>query len=129
MYIRTLMNADFPIKYAVQLKFNRIMGFIWVYLRSSAVNLCESQGPFFLAFISRRPALHYPYGPRQHHALLLADKSAGGASHITTDSVPPCHHHKRNPRQRTRHIESWRPLGWGWSVDEGSEVVHVGRVT
>jgi len=89
------------------------MGFICVYLRSSAVNLCESQCPFFLASISRRPALHYPHGPRQHHALPLADKPAGGASHITTDSVPSCHHHKRNPEQRTRHPESWRPLGWG----------------
>jgi hypothetical protein len=32
---------------------------------------------------------------------------------ITIDSVPSCHHHKRNPQQRTRHIESWRPLGRG----------------
>ncbi|MRG77234.1 MAG: hypothetical protein C5S33_05665, partial [ANME-2 cluster archaeon] len=95
------------------MKFNLRMGFICVYLRSSAVNLCESQCPFFLAFISRRPALHYPHGPRQHHALPLADKPAGGASHITTDSVPSCHHHKRNPQQRTRHPEPRRPLGWG----------------
>jgi len=39
--------------------------------------------------------------------------ATGRAPEITTDSVPSCQHHKRNPQQRTHRPESWRPLGRG----------------
>ena len=39
--------------------------------------------------------------------------ATGRVPGITIYSVPSCHHHKRNPKQRTRRPESWRPLGGG----------------
>ena len=69
--------------------------------------LCGAQYNYILAAMTPAGSTQRTPNPQLN---VLRISSAPGT---TIYSVPSRHHHKRNPKQRTRHPEPGRPLGWG----------------